>query len=140
LRVLLVPLIAAQRGEPSCLSCEAQVRIVPGCSFSGEDKEQFEELSAIVADGNVQPAEAQRYADEVKRALWSGAYKQSIERLVDRWLGLLPMQVAAGKNSGAQRRILIKLQTIFDALASVRARSGEYSTVADRAELGERKG
>lgn len=104
---------------------------MPGCSSAAPDVEVFEELSAIVAEGNVTPMEAQGFARELERALWSGAYNHLLETLSVRLPGFLPHQVAAGKNSGAQRRVLAKLKTIFDALATARRGSAEYPIVAE---------
>lgn len=81
----------------------------------------------MVAEANTTRTEARGYADTVQHALWSGSYTRELERLCGRMPGLLPMQIAAGKNSGAQRRILVKLQTILQALASAPRGSEEYS-------------
>lgn len=125
-RVSLLSLSDAQRGAPTCKCCGADVRIVPGCSYGESDREHFEELSDIMVEAAVTPAEARDHATAAQRALWSGAYSELLERLCVRLPGLVPMQAAAGKNSGAQRKILVKLQTMFDALATARRESAEY--------------
>jgi hypothetical protein len=130
-RVALVSLADAQRGELLCNVCEGQVRVVPGCSFAAEDREQFQELSDIVARPTFSPTEAQGYAAETRRALWSGAYAPHLEKLTVRFLGLLPLHLAIGKNFAAQRRVLIKLQIIFEAIATARRASAEYPIVPE---------
>lgn len=125
-RVALLSLADAQRGALNCKSCGAEVRIVPGCSYGESDREDFQELSDIMVEAAVTPAEARGHGAAVQRALWSGAYAQLIETLCERLPGLVPLQAAAGKNSGAQRKILMKLQTIFEALATARRESAEY--------------
>jgi hypothetical protein len=125
-RVTLVLLADAQRSGLVCRACGADARVVPGCSFSIDDREQFEELSEIVWHAKITPMEAQSYAIEAERALWSGRYAPTLEKLTGRLLGLLPLHLAIGRNFEAQRRILIKLRTIFDALATARRGSAEY--------------
>jgi hypothetical protein len=128
--VQLVSASEAQGQELWCRVCGAEARVVPSCGFSASEREHFDELSEIVAETNVTPLEAGDFVAEVQRALWSGAYTATLETLSVRLLGLLPMQVAAGKNSAAQRRILIKLKTIFEALATARRSSAEYPKLA----------
>jgi len=120
----------AQGQELSCRVCGAGARVVPSCGFSASEREHFDELSEIVAEANVTPLEAGDFVAAVQRGLWSGAYTAALETLSVRLLGLLPMQVAAGRNSAAQRRILIKLKTIFEALATARRSSAEYPKLA----------
>jgi hypothetical protein len=128
-RVMLIQFADAQGAPPTCKACGGDARIVPGCSYAEADREQFEELSDILAEAHITPMEAQRYAVEARRALWSGAYAQQLERLTVRVLGLLPLHLAVGKNESAQRRIMHKLQTIFEAVATVRGGSAEYPIV-----------
>lgn len=130
-RVTLVSLSQAQSRELACPTCGADARVAPSCSYPESEREQFEELSDIVVEANVTRAEAHGYAETVQRALWSGSYTRELERLCARMPGLLPMQVAVGKNSGAQRRILMKLQTILQALAAAPRGSAEYPVVGD---------
>jgi hypothetical protein len=61
--------------------------------------------------------EAQALALEAERALWSGAYKPLLDRMCARMPGLVPIEVAAGKNSAAQRRALGMLKIILEALS-----------------------
>jgi hypothetical protein len=130
-RVHLVSLVDARTtSEVACKTCGADACVVPGCSYGALDREAFEELSAIVAEGNLTPMEAQSHAMEVERGLWSGAYHDLLEGLCVRLPGLLPHQVAAGKNSGAQRRILLRLKTILEALATARRQSAAYPIIA----------
>jgi hypothetical protein len=126
-RVHLASLATAQAGRVACRTCGADARVVPGCSFPAADREAFEELSAIVAEGSLTPVEAQGFSVQVERALWSGSYSSLLEAFSVRLPGLLPLQMAAGKNSGAQRRILTKLKTVLEALGTARRRSAEYA-------------
>lgn len=130
-RVHLASLAQAQAGELSCRTCGAEARIVPGCTFPEVEREAVEELSEIVAEGNITPMEARSYAAELERALWSGAYRPLLATLSVRLPGLLPHEVAAGKNSGAQRRVLARLKTILDALGTARRASAEYRISAE---------
>src|SRR4051812_8731384 len=104
-RVTLALLTEARRSGVICSACAADARIVPGCSFSIDDREQFEELSEIVWHAKITPMEAQSYATEAQRALWSGSYAPTLEKLTGHLLGLLPLHVAVGRNFEAQRRI-----------------------------------
>ncbi len=128
-RVNLVSLADAASKRLSCATCGGYARVVPGCSYGAKDREAFQELSGIVAEGNLTPTEAQSFASQGERALWSGTYPPLIEALCARLPGLLPHQIAAGKNPTAQRRILDKLRTILDALATARRSSGEHPIV-----------
>jgi hypothetical protein len=125
-RVQLASITAAQSRELACDTCGAESRVVPGCSYGEGERDAFEELATIVAEGRVTPTEAHAYGSETERALWSGSYGSLLEKLLVRLPGLLPHQVAAGKNAGAQRRILAKLKTILEALATARSHSAEY--------------
>jgi hypothetical protein len=128
--VHLATVEAAQRGETPCATCGAETRVVPGCSYGEGEREAFQELAFIVAEGRVTPVEAQAYGVETEQALWSASYTSLLEKLSVRLPGLLPHQVAAGKNTGAQRRILSKLKTILEALATARSPSAEYPVAA----------
>ena len=125
-RVMLVSFADAQSGAPTCKACGGEARVVPGSSYAEADRDQFEELSDILAEARLTPLEAQTYAAEARRARWSGAYTQQLERLTVRLLGLLPLHLATGKNSAAQGRMMHKLQTIFEALATACGGRAEY--------------
>lgn len=129
----LVSVTEAQRDPLTCQACGADAGVVPGCSFAAADREAFQELSDIVGGANLSPAEAQKYAADARRALSSGEHAQQLEKTMARVLGLLPLVVATGKSLSAQRRILLKLQTIFEALSTARRRSAEYPVVSDAA-------
>lgn len=105
------------------------LRVVPGCSFAAADREDFAELCQVVAEAHTTRIEAQTYALAVQHALWSGSYLPLLERLSGRLVGLLPLQTSAGKSSAAQRRIVVMLKTIFEALSTLRGGSGEYPLV-----------
>ncbi len=139
-RVLLVPIAQAQSRELNCPTCGADARVAPSCSYSESDREQFEELSDIVAEAKVTRSEARNSAETVQHALWSSSYTRELERLCVRMPGLLPMQVAAGTNAGAQRRILVKLQTILQALGAAPRGSAEYPIVTDPTQIRVSKG
>lgn len=126
-RVHLASLAAAQSRQLICNTCGADARVVPGCSYAVSERESFEELSAIVAEGSLVPTEARGYAGQVERALSSGSHALLLEVLSERLPGLLPHQVAVGRNSGAQRRVLSKLKTILEAIGTARGQSAEYA-------------
>jgi len=133
LRVTLVSLTEAGQRLLACSRCGSEAQLTPSCSYGDADREEFEELSCVVAEGNLSRSEAQVRADTISRALWSGSFDEHLERLCQRMPGLLPMQIAAGRNRAAQRRILVKLQSILQALATVPRGSGEYTLVAAEA-------
>jgi hypothetical protein len=124
--VQLSPLAKATTDALECKLCGAELRVVPGCSYAERDREAFGDLSNIVAEGCVTTIEARSLAEQLERAMWSGAYSGILERLAVRLPGLLPLQVAVGKNYGAQRRVVSLLKTILDALATARRTSAAY--------------
>lgn len=130
-RVHLMSVAAAQSGDRACASCGARARIVPGCSFADAERETFEELSAIVAEGSVSALEARAHATALERALGSGSYGAALEKLSERLPGLLPSQVAAGRNASALRGMVMKLKTVLEALATAAHESGEYAITVE---------
>ncbi|HEX2870911.1 MAG TPA: hypothetical protein VHP33_06640 [Polyangiaceae bacterium] len=134
-RVQLTSTSKATSGDLACSMCGGELRIVPGCSYVERDRDAFCDLSDIVAEGCVTPTEAGSLADQLERALWSGAYARALEQLAARMPGLLPLQVAAGRNSGAQRQVLALLKTILDAVATARRVSAAYPIVTDSTRL-----
>lgn len=130
-RVALVSLSQAQNRDLACPRCGADARVAPSCSYPESDRERFEELSDVVAEAKLAGAEARHHAETIRHALWSGDYPRELERLCVRMPGLLPTQLAAGNNSEVQGRILVKLQSILQALASAPRGSAEYPLVAD---------
>ena len=96
-----------------------RVRVVPGCAFTARDAEFFHELSEIIAEGALTSLEAQAFALEVQRTLGASIHTKLLDSLVRRLPGLLPVQAAVGKNPVAQRRALIIMRTVLDALATV---------------------
>jgi hypothetical protein len=127
-RVHLVSVAAAQSSERACASCGARTRIVPGCSFADAERDAFEELSAIVAEGALSTLEARAHAAGLERALAAGSYGAALEKLSERLPGILPSQVAAGRNASALRGMAMKLKTVLEALATAANGSGEYAT------------
>jgi hypothetical protein len=129
-RVQLVPLAEAEAQaeapELTCKRCGADVRVVLGCSYSPSDRAQFQELCEVVAEANVTSAQAQRWAEDVQKALWSGAFSHALAALAIAMPRLVSMQQTAGRNSSAQRRILSLLKPILEAVATVRRVSAEY--------------
>jgi hypothetical protein len=139
-RVQLVSLASAASGLLECRVCSEDLRVVPGCSYAERDCQAFCDLGDIVAEASVWPVEARSLAEQVERSLWSGAYAHILERLAARMPGLLPLQVAVGRNSGAQRRLLALLKTIMEALATARRTSALYSTVTAPPRVGTNNG
>jgi hypothetical protein len=105
---------------PHCRVCGSRTRLVPGCSFAAADRDLFEELSEIIAHGGITTTEAEVLALEAQRALWSGSYANLLEKLGTRLPGLLPIQVAIGKNAGGQRRALVIVRSVLEALTTLR--------------------
>ncbi len=130
---MLVSLPEASQPELSCKRCGSDARVAPSCSYSDADREQFEELSCVVAEANTTRTEAIVYAEAVQHALWAGNYAEKLEKLCGRMPGLLPTQIAAGKNAAAQRRILVKLQSILQAQATAPRGSAQYSIAVEPA-------
>lgn len=139
-RVQLSSLSKAATNDLECNLCGAELRVVPGCSYAERDREAFGDLNDIVVEGCVTPTEARSLAEQLERALWSGAYSQILERIAVRLPGLLPLQVTAGKNSGAQRRVLALLKTILDALATAGRTSAAYPIVSTTTQIKTNKG
>lgn len=124
-RVQLAALADAREGNLTCVACAAPCRVVPGRSYGAEDRVGFAELSSIVSEGKLTLGEARGYGAEADRALGSGIHSPLLGRLAERIPGLMPHQIAAGKNLSAQRRVLITIKTVLDALATVTRRSAD---------------
>lgn len=127
-RVQLAALADAREGNLTCVTCAAPCRVVPGRSYGAEDRVSFAELSGIVSEGKLTLGEARGYAAEADRALGAGIHAPLLERLSVRIPGLMPHQIAAGRNSVAQRSVLVTIKTVLDALATVTRQNAEYST------------
>lgn len=126
-RVALAPFTSVAHAVPACGYCGGARRVVPSCSYVERDVELFEELSGAVGEG-LGPFDAQRLGIEVSRALWSGNVGEIFNTLGARWVSLVPLVLVTGKNEGQQRRILLMLKTIFEAVALTR-RSGTIRAV-----------
>jgi hypothetical protein len=113
--------LAARDVSGECKSCGGRTRAIPGPSFEAADRELFHELGHIIADGCITRSEAEEFATEAQRALWSGAYSTFIVRLTVRLPTLLRTQVVVGRNSGGQRRMIVILKTICEALSASRS-------------------
>jgi hypothetical protein len=121
-RVSLTAFNGASATTPECIDCGGARRVVPSCSFGRDDVPLFEELCAVIGV-ELAPAEAERLNAETSRALWSGTFSDVFDVLATRWSAMVPLLLLAGDSEPAQRRILLALKTIFDALMSTR-RSG----------------
>jgi hypothetical protein len=113
-----VSLLAFDRDSattPACDDCGGSRRVVPSCSFARDQVPLFEELSAAIGV-QVEPGEAERLNAETSRALWSGTFSEVFDKLASRWSAVVPVLLMAGDNAAAQRRILLTLKTIFEAL------------------------
>lgn len=136
-RVTLSLFAGSVAGTPGCAHCGGPRRVVPSCSYTDADVPLFEELSEAVSDG-LGPFEAQRLGLELNRALWSGTTAEIFDALAARWTSLMPLVLVTGRNEAHQRRVLLMLKTIFDALSSAR-RSAAVATVAAETRLAERR-
>lgn len=119
-RVTLTALSALGSGQQACGTCGSPLRVVPSCSYKQSEAALFAELSQVVADGGVEPEEAQAFASESMHALVTGALKECSDTLAVRLPGLLPFQLVTGSNVAVQRAALQMLRTIFEALATLR--------------------
>lgn len=93
----------------------------------------FDDVSDLAAEAHLTMGETLGLAQLVDRALWSGAYQATLEKLSSRMPGQLPIQLIIGKNHTAQRRLLTIWRTILDGLATAPRRSAEYTIVHEAA-------
>lgn len=105
---------------------------MPSCSYKATDVALFDELSDAVS-GGLSALEAQHLAMALEDALRAGVSSPMFEALTNRWLNLIPLMFVTGKNQDQQRRVLIMLKTIFEAVASSR-RSGVRPAVVPAVE------
>lgn len=128
-RVQLAALADAREGNLICAVCAAPCRVVPGRSYGAGDRAAFAELSSIVSEGKLTLGEVRGYGAEADRALEAGIHAPVLERLAVRIPGLMPHQIAAGRNVEAQRSVLLKVKTVLDALATATSQSTKHSVV-----------
>lgn len=102
---------------PQCSICGQALRVVPSCSYAESDLDLFAELSEMVTN-TLSQSDASRWSTKVDDALWSGALDATLDALVARWPGLLPLRAVVGNNRTQQQRVLQSLKTILGALAS----------------------
>jgi hypothetical protein len=121
-RVTLTPFTGSDGHPPDCPHCGGARSVVPSCNYAQADVALFDELSEAVTGGLAQP-EAQRLGLEVSRALWSGAGTEILDVVAARWTSLMPLVLVTGGSQSNQRRVLLMLKTIFDAVSLTR-RSG----------------
>jgi hypothetical protein len=100
-----------------CSRCDAALGVVPGCTFSEEDRILFEDLKQVVAERTIPAPEARGLALDIAGVLRAGTDHGLLERLTSRLPGLVPVQIAAGKNRAARQRALKVLRAIFEAKA-----------------------
>jgi len=125
-RVTLTPFAGSDAQPPDCPHCAGARRVVPSCSYTQSDIALFDELSDAVTEG-LDPIEAQRLGHELSHALWSGTTLEVFDALASRWPSLMPLVLVTGRNETHQRRVLLMLKTIFEAVSLTR-RSGTVAT------------
>ncbi len=128
-RVSLTPFAGTDAQPPDCPHCAGARRVVPSCSYGQADIALFDELSEAVTEG-LDPIEGQRLGHELSHALWSGTTGEIFDGLASRWPSLMPLVLATGNNQGHQRRLLLMLKTIFEAVSLTR-RSGTVAMSAE---------
>jgi len=104
-------------GHVPCADCSARVRVGPGCSFGESDRGLFGEISQSIAERTLSGTEAAAIASSIATARSPERNGALLERLTDRFPGLLPIQTAAGANQQAQQRALRMLRAIAEAIA-----------------------
>jgi|SRR6478609_1296231 len=104
-------------GRLPCAGCGANLQVAPGCSFSEEDRELFDDLKQVVQERTVGVAEARNIALRIGSVLRTGADRGLLEELTTRLPGLMPIQLVAGTNQQARQRALRLLRAIFEAIA-----------------------
>lgn len=102
------------------------MRVVPSCAYQSQDVSMFNDVSDLAAEAHLTIGDTLALAQQVERALWSGAYHPALEALSSRMPGQLPIQLIIGKNDAAQRRLLTIWRTVLEGLASAPRRSAEY--------------
>ena len=116
--IALVDESRAERGGLPCPRCGGRVAIVPGCSFTDDDRELFDDLRQIAGEGALRTGLPRRLGAELAQTLRAGTDTGPLlERLTGPFPGLLPIQTAVGRNEGARRRVLRILRAVLDAMS-----------------------
>ena len=75
---------SAKQGRLSCPRCGSHVAIVPGCSFTTDEQELFDDLVEVAREGALQPGRPRQLASEVAQTLRAGTDTGPLlERLVE---------------------------------------------------------
>jgi len=108
----------ARDGRLPCPRCGASVAIVPGCSFTADEQELFDDLVQVVREGALPAGRAGPMAAELAQAVRAGSDTGPLlERLTKPFPGLLPLQAATGRNETARRRALRVLRAVLEAMS-----------------------
>ncbi len=106
------------QGRLSCPRCGGNVAIVPGCSFTTDEQELFDDLAQVAREGALQAGRPRQFATELAQTLRAGADTGPLlERLTVPFPGLLPIQAAVGRNEGARRRVLRVFRAVLEAVS-----------------------
>lgn len=108
----------ADRGRLACPRCGSRVAIVPGCSFTSDEQELFDDLVQVVREGALPSGTPRQLASELAQTLRAGTDTASLlERLTVPLPGLVPIQTAAGRNESARRRVLRLMRAVLEAVS-----------------------
>ena len=121
-RVSLVRFSGCGQTAPDCSDCGGTRHVVPSCAYTQYDVALFHEVSRLVNDG-LPPLEAESSGIEAGRGLLSGAFSETLDALSLRFPALIPLVLVASQNADRQRRLLLMLKTIFEAVALTRRSS-----------------
>jgi hypothetical protein len=109
---------SAKQGRLSCPRCGSHVAIVPGCSFTTDEQELFDDLVEVAREGALQPGRPRQLASEVAQTLRAGTDTGPLlERLTVPFPGLLPIQTAAARNESERRRVLRVMRAVLEAMS-----------------------
>jgi hypothetical protein len=115
-RIALADERGAEQGRLACSSCGASVAILPGCSFTHDDASLFDDLLQVVVEANLTPDLIRQIAFEVAQTLRArGDTGPLLERLTVPLPGLVPLQIATGRNETARRQALRVLRAVLEA-------------------------
>jgi len=116
--VALVDERLSEGGRLQCPACGAHVAIVPGCSFTTDEQELFNDLVQVTREGALQSGMPRQLAAELAQTLRAGTDSGPLlERLTMPFPGLLPIQTAVGRNETARRRVLRVLRAVLEAMS-----------------------
>lgn len=115
--IALTEAAEATQGQLKCPTCQAPLRVVPGCILHVDEQPLFSDLTPLVTESSMGPAEAVALGRLIGSALRSGGYRGLLESLTGRLPGLLPFQIAVGNNAVANQRLLRVLRAVLEASA-----------------------